>query len=75
MTTYREIKNEVARTYLGKREKVVSARITPKLRDKVEKTMAAYDYQTMNDFIEDALVEKIAIIEWTKAKKGVKYGS
>lgn len=55
---------------------VVCAKISPKLQRKIRTVMEERHYKTMNDFIEESLMDKIARIEWTRINaEGVKYGS
>lgn len=76
MTEFREFRKEISKIYSGKRERVVCAKISPKLQRKIRTVMEERHYKTMNDFIEEALMDKIARIEWTRINaEGVKYGS
>ena len=76
MTEFGEFRKEIKRIYSGKRERVVSAKISPRLHREILSVLEERHYKTMNDFIEEALLDKIARIEWAKANaEGVKYGS
>ena len=59
---------EIAESLAGKRELVVSGKVPPLLYTAVKKAIDGSRYATMNDLVEEAILEKIIRIEWDKAK-------
>lgn len=55
----------------GKREKVVCAKVSNLLNEKVRKIVEDDErYQTLNDFVEEAVLDKVIEIEMKNGKQG-----
>ncbi len=73
---FADFKKEIKTTYAGKRVVVVSGKIPEVLYSRVREVMKVRNYKSMNDFIEEVILDKIARIEWAKVKReGVKNGN
>lgn len=59
---------EISESLAGKRELVISGKVPPLLYTAVKKAIDGHHYKTLNDIVEEAILEKIIKIEWDKVK-------
>lgn len=72
MNNIYENNDEVRKTFIGKREKVVCAKVSLVLSEAVKKIVGENErYQTINDLVEEAVIDKVvAIGRITEKKEG-----
>ena len=54
--------------YSGPRKIVLCGKVAKPLSDKVRELIKEGKYVTLNDFVEEAILEKVIKIEWDKVK-------
>jgi len=56
--------------YTGKRENVVCGKISAKLNEAIRQEIGKDHYGSLNDFVEEAVMEKMIRINWAKIDNG-----
>ena len=56
--------DEARKAFVGRREKVVCAKVSPVLSEAVKRIVEENErYQTINDLVEEAVIDKVIAIE------------